>query len=113
MEGLRKDLVETIHRLGNGGLGGVKDVEKFELKLAKCTKVNDFSPLLVNVQESILEKFRRGVFASKKIKMKNEEGEVVGEETRPSTVIPLWREAVKECTTFSRMHVLLGRNEYR
>ena len=55
-----------------------------------------------------MEKFRQGVFASKKVKTKNEEGEVTGEESQPSPVIPLWKEAVKECTTFSRMHVLLG-----
>ena len=55
-----------------------------------------------------MEKFRQGVFGSKKVKTKNEEGEVVGEESLPSPVIPLWKEAVKECTTFSRMHVLLG-----
>ena len=59
-------------------------------------------------QEAVLEKFRQGVFGSKKIKTKNDDGEVVGEESVPSPVISLWKEAVKDCTTFSRMHVLLG-----
>ena len=62
----------------------------------------------VPFQEAVLEKFRQGVFGSKKIKTKNDDGEVVGEESVPSPVISLWKEAVKDCTTFSRMHVLLG-----
>ena len=56
----------------------------------------------------MLDKFLKGVFGSKKVKMKNEEGEIVGEESQPSLVIPLWKDAVRECTTLSRMHVLLG-----
>ena len=50
MEGLRTELMEAVLRLGNGGLGGVKDTAKFELKLAKCTKLADFVPLITTVQ---------------------------------------------------------------
>ena len=34
--------METVTRLGNGGLGGVKDLEKFEVKMVKCVKLADF-----------------------------------------------------------------------
>ena len=50
MEGLRTELMDTVLRLGNGGLGGVKDTSKFELKLTKSTKVSDFVPLVTTVQ---------------------------------------------------------------
>ena len=50
MEGLRTELMDAVLRLGNGGLGGVKDSGKFELKLAKCTKLADFVPLVITVQ---------------------------------------------------------------
>ena len=50
MEELRTELMDTVLRLGNGGLGGLKDSEKFELKLTKTTKLADFVPLIISVQ---------------------------------------------------------------
>ena len=50
MEGLRTELMDTVLRLANGGLGSVKDSLKFELKLAKCTKLADFAPLVNQLQ---------------------------------------------------------------
>ena len=117
MKAFRKELLETEIRLKNGGLGGVPDFDVWDSKLETATEIADLGQLLIETQENILEKFRQGIMANKKKKprytevkveedeedlddSKEEEGEVKG--------LTNWKEAIKNCTTMSRLHVLIG-----
>ncbi|CAC5416850.1 BAZ1B [Mytilus coruscus] len=118
VKAFRKELLETEIRLKNGGLGGVPDFDSWDARLETATEIADFGQLLIESQENILEKFRQGMMANKKRRSKVTEvkGEEVEEEdlddskeeeTEVAGVVN-WREAVKNCPTMSRLHVLMG-----
>ncbi|VDI06875.1 bromodomain adjacent to zinc finger domain protein 1B [Mytilus galloprovincialis] len=118
VKAFRKELLETEIRLKNGGLGGVPDFDAWDARLETATEIADFGQLLIESQENILEKFRQGMMANKKrrskvteVKGEEEEEEDLDdskeEETEVAGVVN-WREAVKSCTTMSRLHVLIG-----
>ncbi|ESO97816.1 hypothetical protein LOTGIDRAFT_228371 [Lottia gigantea] len=133
LQGIRKELLDLEVRLRSGGLGGVPDFKTFEKKVETSSELKDFGALLLEVEGHVLEKFIKYFMKNKQqlgptpsantVKQDNsdddyDDDEVVIIET-DGTKRPIthkhrqrWRDAVENCATFSRFHVLMGMLEY-
>ncbi|KAK6190909.1 hypothetical protein SNE40_002675 [Patella caerulea] len=121
LAGIRREILEMEVRLRNGGLGGVPDFSVWEQKVLTCEKLDVFGTLLLDVQANVLEKFLKGIMKPKTlptvttttVKTEVKDGESDEEEeddeksSMPKTLID-WIQAVENCQTISRLHVLLG-----
>ncbi|XP_013403030.1 tyrosine-protein kinase BAZ1B [Lingula anatina] len=105
-EGFKQELLETESRLRNGGLGGVENFDKWQAQLLKAKDVKDLGACLIQTQANVLEKFIQGAMAKKVPKV--EDDTVTEAEIPTSPVVLAWMDAVENCVTVSRLHVLLG-----
>ncbi|XP_077978529.1 LOW QUALITY PROTEIN: tyrosine-protein kinase BAZ1B-like [Glandiceps talaboti] len=137
LDNFKQDLLDTETRLRKGGLGGVDNYDKWEKKLINATKVKEMGPLLVETQSNVLPKFLKGIMSPPKPKKKPEPGDVPDqpvdeddnddnnddedededrmeqeeaeeEDKAVSKSVLKWQEAIQDCPTMSRLHVLLG-----
>ncbi|XP_077863492.1 tyrosine-protein kinase BAZ1B-like [Saccoglossus kowalevskii] len=119
LESFKEDLLETETRVRKGGLGGVDQYEIWEKKLETAVKIKDLGALLIETQSEVLLKFLQGIMKPRSTKPKeyeavkdtDEEASTAGDgdpESLISKNVLRWQEAVRECPTMSRLHVLLG-----
>ncbi|XP_055899439.1 tyrosine-protein kinase BAZ1B-like [Biomphalaria glabrata] len=124
VEGFKKELSDMELRLRNGGLGGVKDYDEWEATLMKATEISELGLSLLRVHDGILEKFLQGFMkpsnrvgeGEKKQDSETEDKQSDGEcadkpqekEDKREKVIREWKEAVENCQTLSRLHVLMA-----
>ncbi|XP_078679744.1 tyrosine-protein kinase BAZ1B-like isoform X3 [Branchiostoma floridae x Branchiostoma belcheri] len=136
LDAYKRDLEEIETKLEKGGLGGVENPAKWLKRLEKTDKMSELGSLLVEVQAGVLQKFLKGMMAPQKKKPKepkteeddkeenkeeekdeqeeeeNEEEEDDDEEKEVQLYEPRevesWRQATAECSTMSRLHVLMG-----
>ncbi|CAH1786083.1 unnamed protein product [Owenia fusiformis] len=114
---------ELIARQGGlGGLPTTAEFNKWEKKLEKTDNVKELGELMVVVMENILPKFLQNKFAKKKKKVnkfttvevkeeelgEGEEEKDDKEQIKVDETIAKWKEASRNCSTMSRLHVLLG-----
>ncbi|KAI8504967.1 Tyrosine-protein kinase baz1b [Branchiostoma belcheri] len=136
LDAYKRDLEEIETKLEKGGLGGVENPAKWLKRLEKTDKISELGSLLVEVQAGVLQKFLKGMMAPQKKKPKepkteeddkeenkeeekeeqeeeeNEEEEDDDEEKEVQLYEPRevesWRQATADCSTMSRLHVLMG-----
>ncbi|XP_014681000.1 PREDICTED: tyrosine-protein kinase BAZ1B-like isoform X2 [Priapulus caudatus] len=118
LEAFRQELLETEVKVSQGGLGGVPNTEKWEEELCAATSLKDLGACLIKCQKSILPKFVTWKFQSTKsenlTKEEQDEGELNDSLEKQKDVEMKtngknrWQEEVENCTTLSRLHVLLG-----
>ncbi|XP_078081199.1 tyrosine-protein kinase BAZ1B isoform X1 [Mustelus asterias] len=114
---LRTDLIEVATRLQKGGLGYMDKCDEFEERVRSLDSLKDLGECVITLQECIIKKFLQGFMAPKQKKKKaGEETKVeeideekkMAEEAKVASALELWKCAIQEAQTFSRMHVLLG-----
>ncbi|XP_067866303.1 tyrosine-protein kinase BAZ1B isoform X2 [Heterodontus francisci] len=114
---LRTDLIEVATRLQKGGLGYMDKCDEFEERVRSLESLKDLGECVITLQECIIKKFLQGFMAPKQKKKKaGEETKVeeideekkMAEEAKVASALELWKSAIREAQTFSRMHVLLG-----
>ncbi|XP_072325430.1 tyrosine-protein kinase BAZ1B isoform X1 [Scyliorhinus torazame] len=114
---LRTDLIEVATRLQKGGLGYMDKCDEFEERVRSLESLKDLGECVITLQECIIKKFLQGFMAPKqKRKKAGEETKVeeideekkMAEEAKVASALELWKCAIQEAQTFSRMHVLLG-----
>ncbi|XP_069767921.1 tyrosine-protein kinase BAZ1B [Narcine bancroftii] len=114
---LRTDLTEVATRLQKGGLGYMDKCDEFEERVRSMDNLKDLGECVITLQECIIKKFLQGFMAPKQKKKKaGEETKVeevdeekkMAEEAKVASALELWKSAIREAQTFSRMHVLLG-----
>uniref|UniRef100_T1J5N9 Tyrosine-protein kinase BAZ1B n=1 Tax=Strigamia maritima TaxID=126957 RepID=T1J5N9_STRMM len=98
LEAFKKELTETEVRLRKGVLGGVPNLSQWEERLEKATGIQDLIPCLLETQANVLPRFFQGIMKVKYVN--DEEGDC--------SKLQKWIENVEQCTTMSRLHVLLG-----
>ncbi|KAH9510396.1 Tyrosine-protein kinase baz1b [Bulinus truncatus] len=111
--------------LRNGGLGGVKDFDEWESKLLKASEITELGECLIQVKDGILDKFLQGFMkpnprpaeGEKKQDGEAEDGKSDDESLdktnkkniKVGVVVKTgWKEAVENCQTLSRLHVLMA-----
>ncbi|CAH1232867.1 BAZ1B [Branchiostoma lanceolatum] len=138
LDAYKRDLEEIESKLEKGGLGNVENPAKWLKRLEKTDKISELGSLLVEVQGGVLQKFLKGMMGPQKKKpkepkaeeddkeeIKEEEKEEQDEEENEEEdeeeekdenevqlyeprEVELWRQATAECSTMSRLHVLMG-----
>ncbi|ELT91900.1 hypothetical protein CAPTEDRAFT_216422 [Capitella teleta] len=119
----REELLDVELRIRNGGLGGVTEYKLWETKVKTAESITDLGDCLIECQSHVLEKFMQGILVEKekKAKSKVEVEKAEKEEEEDEEVIEIkeeaeevfvgrvrWVEAVKSCTTWSRLHLLMS-----
>ncbi|PVD33659.1 hypothetical protein C0Q70_04917 [Pomacea canaliculata] len=122
--GFKKELADIELRLRNGGLGGVQNYSSWEAKLMAAEDCVMMGACLLEVQEGILDKFLQGFMKRLKQSDKSDKAEEgdnsdaddedkksIKEERSLSAAeqrLQQWKGAVENCSTLSRLHVLLS-----
>lgn len=129
--GFKKELADIELRLRNGGLGGVPNYTTWEAKLMSAEDIPTMAACMLETLDNVMDKFLQGFM---KPPRKTDEGdakeedehhdrddadeEAVGEEEESTKEekklsaaerrVQQWKEAVENCPTMSRLHVLLS-----
>ncbi|XP_005096072.1 tyrosine-protein kinase BAZ1B [Aplysia californica] len=123
--GFKKELSDMELRLRNGGLGGVPKFDAWESRLMDTKEMSVMGKSLLEVKEGILDKFLQG-FMKPVVKATDEEvkeepgseeeekdengeaGKSTEKEDRHQRAVREWSEAVEQCQSMSRLHVLMA-----
>uniref|UniRef100_A0A914WXG0 Bromodomain adjacent to zinc finger domain protein 1A n=1 Tax=Plectus sambesii TaxID=2011161 RepID=A0A914WXG0_9BILA len=104
----KQTLEETGRAIRESGFGGIEDIDLWLGRLASANSVSQLIELLFECQQSIHDRFLRG--RMKGASHANKETDAVSNgngEVPASKLLARWVELVKQCTTVSRLHVLL------
>jgi len=89
---LKEDLLESGNKIVKGALGVILNHEGWEKKVEEAKTLDEMTPLLLDLQQSVMPKFLEGAMSQSK-----------GEQ-----VVQNWRDNVKQVKTMSALHTLLG-----
>ncbi|XP_068214431.1 tyrosine-protein kinase BAZ1B-like isoform X1 [Palaemon carinicauda] len=109
LETLREDIIQIEKELNEGWLGSVPEPEAWEKKANEATTVQELGECLIEAQRHIQIKFLKGIMkpVRKPIPTENPEAQQEYEEVE-GTAVQHWREAITNCSTLSRLHLLVG-----
>ncbi|XP_071534206.1 tyrosine-protein kinase BAZ1B-like isoform X2 [Panulirus ornatus] len=109
VESLREDIIQIEHELIEGWLGAVPNPDEWEKKAQEATTLQELGECLVEAQRHMHIKYLKGIMQPSKKLIPSDDTEQPPEyEELESLAVQPWREAVMNCQTFSRMHMLVG-----
>lgn len=109
----KNDLEDMEARLRLGSLGGfiVNDnLVEWQMKLKQSTERLELAELLIQLQQTVAEKYASGIFGTHETRSKNaknssrKKSSVVKSSTNH---LPMWMNDCRTCKTFSRLYVLM------
>ena len=110
----KNDLEDIETRLRFGSLGGfiVNDnLVEWQTKLKQATERVQLAELLIQLQQTVAEKYASGIFGTHENRSKNAKNSSRKKTTtsgKPSTQhLPIWMNDCRTCKTFSRLYVLM------
>lgn len=103
---LRSDLEDIETRLRHGSLGGFivnENLVEWQNKLKESDSRSQLADLLIQLQQTVPEKFASGIFGTHEVKGKSSKKKV-----KVSTEnLQIWINDCRSCQTFSRLYVLM------
>ncbi|XP_042215473.1 tyrosine-protein kinase BAZ1B-like [Homarus americanus] len=109
IESLREDIIQIERELKEGWLGAVPNPEEWEKKALEATTLQELGECLLEAQKYMHFKYLKGIMQPSKKLLPSESLDAPPEyEEFDSPAVHHWRDAVVNCQTFSRMHMLVG-----
>ncbi|XP_076045526.1 tyrosine-protein kinase BAZ1B-like isoform X2 [Oratosquilla oratoria] len=105
LESLRDDIIQIERELIEGWMGAVPDFDEWEERTKEATSIQTLSECLLEAQKHMQTKFLKGFMRPQKNSSKTENPET---EEVECVGTQRWREAVRSCKTYSRLHLLVG-----
>ena len=103
-DSVKEDILQIERELIEGWLGSVSNFDDWEKKVNDVQTVGELCEALLEAQSNMQSKYLKGIMTPVKI---TTEGATECEE-KESPGLKRWKEAVENCQTYSRLHVLVG-----
>lgn len=105
----KTDLEDIENRLRSGSLGGFivpENLIDWQTKLKQTQQRTDLAELLIQLQQTVAEKFASGIFGTSVKTQKNASKKKKISSANPQN-LPIWMNDCRTCQTFSRLYVLM------
>ncbi|CAF0728357.1 unnamed protein product [Didymodactylos carnosus] len=117
VNGFKSDLEEIENRLRLGSLGGFiisDNYDEWHEKLMNTTNRQELGDLLIQLQQTVVEKYATGIFGNREKRPqnqtqmgKNKKKFKINHGQSLTNALQTWINDVKTCKTYSRLHVLM------